>query len=174
MYADKHERLWSIPIFPKYQVCNVLTISQKKTFRDEVDFFCMQINIKVSYKLISTLWTSKFPTRWYYHYWWAWSSILKVFKVTSLHYLYNISKKKLGMEFIFCMPVNIKVPASWQSRFWWKWPDMSKVPKIGSYIFAILKKCCNCWCVLLLWKTFRYFTGIQSCSLECYLHISFD
>ena len=32
----------------------------------------------------------------------AWSSILNVFKVTSLQCLYNISKKKkLGMEFIF-------------------------------------------------------------------------
>ena len=63
-------------------------------------FFCMQINIKVSYKLISILWASKFPARWYYHVWWAWSSILKVLKVTSLQYLYNISKKKLGMEFL--------------------------------------------------------------------------
>ena len=34
----------------------------KKEVTDEVDF-CMQINIKVSYKLISTLWASKFPTR---------------------------------------------------------------------------------------------------------------
>ena len=66
----------------------------------------MQINIKVSYKLISTLWVSRFPTRWYNHYWWAWSNILKVLKVTSLQYLYNISKKKLGMEFIFCMNIS--------------------------------------------------------------------
>ena len=62
---------------------------------------CKQIHIKVPYKLISTLWASQFHTRWYYHYWWAWSSILKVVKVTSLQYLYNISKKKLGIEFIF-------------------------------------------------------------------------
>ena len=39
----------------------------KKEARDEVDF-CMQINIKVSYKLISTLWASKISTRCYYHY----------------------------------------------------------------------------------------------------------
>ena len=31
--------------------------------------------------------------------WWEWSSILKVLKVTSLQCLYNISKKKLWMEF---------------------------------------------------------------------------
>ena len=39
--------------------------------------FCMQINTKVCYKLISTFWASKVPIRWYYHDWWAWSSILK-------------------------------------------------------------------------------------------------
>ena len=65
--------------------------------------FCMQISMKVSYNLISTLSSSKFPTRWYCHYWWAWSSILKVLKVTCLQYVCNISKKKLGMEFIFCI-----------------------------------------------------------------------
>ena len=32
-------------------------------------------------------------------WWWEWSSIFKVLKVTSLQYLYNISKKKLWMEF---------------------------------------------------------------------------
>ena len=95
--------------------------------------FCMQIYIKVSYKLISTSWVSKFPTRWHYHKWWACSSIHKVLKVTSLQYLHNISKKKLGMEFIFCLQINIKVSTSWHYRIWWKWPDMSKVPKIGSW-----------------------------------------
>ena len=61
----------------------------------------MQLNIKVSYKLISTLWVSKISARWYYYYWWTWSSIFKVLKVTSLQYLYNIWEKKLGIEFIF-------------------------------------------------------------------------
>ena len=100
--------------------------------------FCMQINIKVSHKLISTLWGSKFP-RWYYYYWWAWSSILKLFKLRSLQYLYNISKKKLVMEFIFCMQINIKVSKSWHDWFWWKWPDMSKVPKIGRIFLQYIK-----------------------------------
>ena len=53
--------------------------------------FCIQINIKVSSEFISTLWVSKFPTKWHYLYWWAWSSILKVLKVTSFQYLFNIS-----------------------------------------------------------------------------------
>ena len=60
-------------------------------------------------ELISILWASKFPTRQYCYYWWAWSRIPKV---TNLQYLYNISKKKLGREFIFCMEINIKVSAS--------------------------------------------------------------
>ena len=61
--------------------------------------FCMQINIKVSYKLISTLWVSKISARWYYHYWWALSSIFKVLKVTSLQYLYNIWEKNWLIPF---------------------------------------------------------------------------
>ena len=66
--------------------------------------FCMLIIIKISYKLIVTLWASKFPTKWYYHYWWAWSSILKLL--------------------IFCMQINIKASRSLHYRFWWKktWP----------------------------------------------------
>ena len=49
LHADKHESLLQIdimidgddeafPKFPKYQVCNVLIVSQKKEDRDEVDF----------------------------------------------------------------------------------------------------------------------------------------
>ena len=63
------------------------------------------------------------------------TDILKALKVTSLQYLYSISKKKkkLGMWFILCMQINIKVSTSWHYHFSWKWPDMSKVPKIGSW-----------------------------------------
>ena len=57
--------------------------------------FCMQINLKIFYKLISTLWVLKFPSKWYYRCW-AWSSILKILKVLSLQYLYNISKKEVS------------------------------------------------------------------------------
>ena len=60
------------------------------------------MNIKVSYRLISTLWASKIPTRWYYQYCWVWLSILKVLEVISLQYLYNISKKEVrkGVHFL--------------------------------------------------------------------------
>ena len=36
--------------------------SLNKKVKDEIDF-CMQINIKVSYKLISASWVSKFPSK---------------------------------------------------------------------------------------------------------------
>ena len=76
--------------------------------------FCIQVNIKVSvdfntlgikisYKVILSLLIGS-------------SSILKVLKVTSLQYLYNISEKKLGMQFIFCMQIN-KVSTSWHYHF---------------------------------------------------------
>ena len=67
--------------FPKYQVCNVFT-NLKKEVRDAVNF--LQADKHHFYKLISTLWASQFSTRGYYNYWWAWLSILKVLKVTSL------------------------------------------------------------------------------------------
>ena len=44
-------------------------------------------------KLISALCPSTFPRKWYYH-WYSWSSIFKLLKVKTLHYLYNITHKK--------------------------------------------------------------------------------
>ena len=55
--------------------------------------FCMQINIKVFYKLISTLWASKFPTRRYYHYCWTWSEILSTLRVRVSN-TFTISQKR--------------------------------------------------------------------------------
>ena len=78
----------------------------RKDVRDEVDFLhadkhqsFLQVDfntlgIKDFYKVILSLLM-------------AWSSMFKVLKVTSLQYLYNIWEKKLGIEFIFCMQINI-------------------------------------------------------------------
>ena len=64
-------------------------ISKKKL---ETKFiFCVQININ-DFNTLIHFQNFDFPTRWYYDYWWEWSGILKAFKVTSLQYLYNISK----------------------------------------------------------------------------------
>ena len=129
--------------------------------------FLMQINIK-------------FPTSWFQHFGhqsflqgdrhdhenvkgvvMGMISILKVLKVTSLQCLYNISKKKLWMEFILEF-IKIKTSASWIIDFWWK-PDMSKQPKKRRVLRHVQttqkkkgvkglqytsKKYCNCFCVL--------------------------
>ena len=90
----------NIPKVPKITSLQFFYNVSKKKLEIKL-IFLMQINIKVSCKFIWTLWALKFPTRWYYH-WWAWSSILKVLKVTSLQYLYNILRKKLsyGIHFL--------------------------------------------------------------------------
>ena len=87
--------------------------------------FSLKMNIKVPYKLISTLWASTVPTSWYCHSFWVWSSILKVLKVISLRCLYNISNKEVKKWVYF---LHADEPQSWC-----KWPDMSKVHKIGSW-----------------------------------------
>ena len=129
LHADKHESLLQIDTMILMETVKYSQSSQNRKFAMSLQYlkkklelkltFCMQINIKVSYKLISTLWASKISTRWCCHYWWA-SSILKVLKVASLQYLYNILKKTLGMEFIFCTQININTSTSWHYRFWWK------------------------------------------------------
>ena len=99
-------------------------------------------------------------------FWWAWSSILKVPNIASLQCLYNFSKKKLWMEFIMKL-IKIKASTSWIINFSWK-PDMSKVSKKGSLLSfcKIFRK--SIATVFLFYceaKTFRYFTGFQSCLL---------
>ena len=84
------------------------------------------MGIKVFYKVIGMI--MKTWRAW----WWAWSSILKVLKATSLQCLYNISKKKLWMEFILEF-IKINTSTNWIINFLWK-PDMSKVPNKGSLL----------------------------------------
>ena len=66
LHAIKHENLLQIDTMILMEMVKHFQSSQnskftmsvqylKKEVRDEVDF-CMQINIKVAYKLISTLW----------------------------------------------------------------------------------------------------------------------
>ena len=72
LHAGKHENLLQIDTMILMEMVKHFQSSQnskftmsvqylKKEVRDEVDFllFCMQINIKVTYKLISTLWAPK-------------------------------------------------------------------------------------------------------------------
>ena len=58
-------------------------------------------------------------------WWWEWSNILKVLKLTSLQWLYSIFKKKLWMKLsIFDVSYH----------FWRKKPDMSKLPRQGGLL----------------------------------------
>ena len=90
----------------------------KKEVKDEVDFlhadkhqsflkvYFNTLGIKISYKVDIIIINEQFSI-----------VILKLLKVTSLQYLYNISKKKLGMEVIFGMQINVKVSTSWYYPF---------------------------------------------------------
>ena len=171
LLADKHESLlqidinifwwWrsSTPKVPKIASSQCLYNISKKKLEKKLNFW-MQINIKVSYKLISTLWGSQFPTRWYYHYGWAWSIILKVLEVTSLQYLYNNSKKKLGMGLIFCTQIKLlQVGLSFLMKVA-RHVQSTQNKKFVRFLKCIKKKYHNCFCVLLWNKTCRYFTSV--------------
>ena len=108
-------------------VINIFTILQNKSQR--LSWLLRVNNHQSSLQADFNTLIIKVSSWWYNQFWWAWSSILKLLKVTSFQYLYNISKKKLGMEFIFYMQINIKVSTRWHYCFWRKWPDMLKVPK---------------------------------------------
>ena len=111
------------------KVCNVYTISLKKlemklmkTFFDagkHQSFLATDFNtldIRVFYNV-----TGMTIKRWR-TWWWEWSNILKVIKLTSLQCLYSIFKKKLWMKLsIFDVSYH----------FWRKKPDMSKLPRQG-------------------------------------------
>ena len=115
LHADKHKSYKSILRsfdgcvqaflkFPKKTSLQCFRNILKKA-RDEVDFFDADkyqsfltvdfntLGIKFFYNVIGMI--LKTGRAW----WWEWWSILKVLKVTSLQFLYNISKKKLWMEF---------------------------------------------------------------------------
>ena len=90
--------------------------------------FCMEINIKVSKKFISTFSASEFPTR----------LILSLLMGTIKHSQITQSNKfAISLQYI-------KKQLSNGGRFWhenkrqrlyliwWKWPDIIKIPKIGS------------------------------------------
>ena len=173
LHADMHEILLQIDTvtligivkrsqsFQNSKVTMSLQYIKKKLGRECI--FNLQMNIKVFYRLTSTFWASKMPARWYCHYCWVWSSILKVLKVISLQYLYNISKKevrkgvhvlhadehqsfyKLGL--LFLMGVTRYVQST-QNR------------KLVIFLQRVLQH----FCVLLWCKIFR-FTGVQQCLL---------
>ena len=78
LYVDKHESLLRINTMILGGMLNHSQSSQNSKFsmslqylekevRDEVDFLHADKH-QICYKSISTLWASRFPTRWCYHY----------------------------------------------------------------------------------------------------------
>ena len=67
----------------------------KKELRNEVEFLCR--------------WASKFSINWCYHFWWVWPGMPKALKLTSMQYLYNISRKNWMMKLMFGIIINMKV-----------------------------------------------------------------
>ena len=122
--------VWSnIPKVPKKANLQCLYNISKKV-RDEVDFFDADkhqslltvdfntLDIKIFYNVIDMI--MKMWRSW----WWEWSGIFKILKVTSLECLYNISKKKFWIEFSifdvsyqFLMKVAIHVQSTQKRKF---------------------------------------------------------
>ena len=65
----------------------------RKEFRDEVDFLGLASQLSIN---------------WYYHFWWVQLGIPKVLRITSMQFLYNISRKNWVIKLMFCMLINMK------------------------------------------------------------------
>ena len=139
-----------------------------QSFQNSKYALTLQYLIKEVRYEVEFLHASKFATRWYYHYWWAWSSILKILKVTSLHAIslqYIKKEVKNGVRFLhadkhqnfykLALSFLIKVARYVQS---------TQSRKLIIFLQYIKEKYRNCFCVLLWYKTFKYFTEVQSCS----------
>ena len=79
--------LSSLPKVPKIASLQPLSFISNKKLKMKL-VICMQISMK----MVTVLWPSTCPARWYNQYWWAWSNIVKVLNVNVLQYFYNISK----------------------------------------------------------------------------------
>ena len=88
---------------------NIKFVLSLEYLKDEVEFlhadkhqlflkvYLNTLGVKVSYQLILSLLIGMIKNSQ------STQRILKVLKLTRLQYLYNISEKKLGNEFIFCI-----------------------------------------------------------------------
>ena len=123
--------------------------------------FCLQINTKVFYKLIVSLWVcvasharsirnNKFTislqylkenvndkvdflsANWYCHFRCVWRSLPKLFKIISCLFLSTVLRRKWVMKLIFCMQISMKSYCKWMQCFWWGWSSIPKVTKLAS------------------------------------------
>ena len=80
-----------MPKLPKITSLQWLYNILKKEVRYEVDFFHADKNKSVLQVDFNTFGNKVTPTRWYYHHWWAWSSI---------HSLYLKKEVTDGVDFL--------------------------------------------------------------------------
>ena len=86
-------------------------------------------------------WTSKFSTRWYYHFECGWPGMPKVPKI-SLHVFTISPEKRREWGWIFTCRQTQKFSTSWLYHFGCAKPGMPKLPKITSlqYLCNISRK----------------------------------
>ena len=106
---------------------------------------------------------------WCNHYWWEWSINLKVLKVTSSQYLYSNIKKKVRNKVHLVHADEHQRFHKLTLSFLLEAAIYAKSTQNKNLVILLQymekKKHCYCFCQLLWFKTFRYFTGVQSFSL---------
>ena len=90
-----HCQAWPNQITQNNKFAKYLQYLEKEV-KDKVDFLCR-------------CYPSQLSINWYYHFWWVWSGMPKVLKITRMQCLSNISKKNWVMKVMFCMMINMKV-----------------------------------------------------------------
>ena len=84
--------------------------------------FCQQMNAKVFYKLIVSLWVYV-------------ARLAQSTQTVSLQYLCNISRKMWRRNLISCLQIKVKVSSNCYYHFRCVWTGMPKLPKITSLLF---------------------------------------
>ena len=107
----------------------------KKEVRDEVGF----LHVDKHQSFLQTLWASKMPTRWYYHYCWAWSSILKVLKVIGLQISLQYLKKE-DMKIVHFLHTA-------EFAYNWNWPDFTGVQPCLLFLVSLQSQTVEMFCL---------------------------
>ena len=151
LHTDKHESLLQIDNMILMEMVKHSQSFQNSKFAMSLKYlkkrlkmkliFCMQINIKVFCKFISTLWASKFPTRLILS---LLMDMIKHSQITQSN-KFAITLQHLKKE------VRNEFSTSWYYPFLWKWPNVQNTENRKFVIFLqyIKKKLLQLLCVLL-------------------------
>ena len=171
----------SIPKISKKACLQCLYKISKKKLEMKLAF-CMQINLKVSSKLISTLSRQSFAqddTIIIDRNYEIFSNICNILEISqnrslgrnsfSFFRFYYSSFYKLVFSFLLEVARYVQITQNRKIGITQNCPNYPKLPKIGNHNI-LRKECRNCFCILLWCKTFKYVTGVHSCSLVFVLH----